>query len=421
MAYQDDIRRHQAERATLLDEQRALLALGTNRTSEQEAKLDELIDQETKLERECGRLQSAIDAEARLEAETERKAKRAGKSVDEHVAEGDEYTVAFSQFMLHGMDALSNEQRAMLRSRYVTPSASPAVNANRAFFGAQTVTTTGGGYLIPERMMGQIEVAKLRYGSMLELGDIVHTDTGEDYPWPTVDDTSSKGAILPINTAAGDGDLTFGQQVLRSFMYTSLFVKIPIQLSQDSGVNVEALAADLLGLRLGRIYNQHFTTGNGSGQPSGVITGATSGVTAASASAITDLELIDLEHSVDEDYRIGGSFQMKDSTLKAIKKLVNGDGNQIWTAGLAYAAPNTILGYPYKTNSEMAAITNSAKVIAFGDFKKYKIRFVNGGTLLRLAERFADAFQIGLIMFERADGLLLDAGTHPVKYLEMHS
>jgi hypothetical protein len=55
--------------------------------------------------------------------------------------------------------------------------------------------------------------------------------------------------------------------------------------------------------RIGRGTNQHFTTGTGSSQPQGIVTGATTGVTAAGVAAITADELIDLVHSVDPAYR----------------------------------------------------------------------------------------------------------------------
>jgi predicted phage gp36 major capsid-like protein len=44
------------------------------------------------------------------------------------------------------------------------------------------------------------------------------------------------------------------------------------------------------------------------------------------------------------------------------------------------------------------------------------IRRVNGAILMRLTERYADYGQVGFILWQRADGALLDAGTHPVAY-----
>jgi len=64
----------------------------------------------------------------------------------------------------------------------------------------------------------------------------------------------------------------------------------------------------------------------------------------------------------------------------------------------------------------VAAMAANAKSILFGDFTRYYVRIVLGMQLMRLVERYADALQIGFLAFMRADGNLLDAGTHPIVY-----
>ena len=65
----------------------------------------------------------------------------------------------------------------------------------------------------------------------------------------------------------------------------------------------------------------------------------------------------------------------------------------------------------------MAAMTTANKSMLFGDFSKYMIRNVAGIMVMRLVERYADYNQTGFVMFQRADGNLVDAGTHPIKHL----
>ena len=80
--------------------------------------------------------------------------------------------------------------------------------------------------------------------------------------------------------------------------------------------------------------------------------------------------------------------------------------------------PDRLLGYKYVINQSMAnAQAQSAKIILFGDFSKYKIRDVAGIRLVRLDELFAQTDQVGFVAFLRSDGQLLDAGTNPIKYL----
>src|SRR4029453_6666120 len=86
---------------------------------------------------------------------------------------------------------------------------------------------------------------------------------------------------------------------------------------------------------IGRITNTHFTVGTGTGQPQGVVTGATLGKTGivGQTTAIIYDDLVDLEHAVDPLYRPGSSYMMADSSLKVIKKLKDTAGRPIWQPG----------------------------------------------------------------------------------------
>ena len=53
----------------------------------------------------------------------------------------------------------------------------------------------------------------------------------------------------------------------------------------------------------------------------------------------------------------------------------------------------------------MAAGTKS---IAFGDFKAYHVRTIEGVTVKRLVERYADYDQVGYVAFARFGGNLMD-------------
>jgi HK97 family phage major capsid protein len=177
-----------------------------------------------------------------------------------------------------------------------------------------------------------------------------------------------------------------------------------------------------LGNRIGRIQNDHFTTGDGSGKPKGVVNASASGVTSVADPPTYD-NFVDLVHSVDPAYRSNGKFMMNDATLKTIKKIkvlqYSGDttGVPLWSPSLVAGQPDMILGYPFVINQSMASPGSTAKKVLFGDFSKYLVRDVRDVTLLRLDERFAELGQVAFLAFARSDGDLLDAGTNPVKYM----
>jgi HK97 family phage major capsid protein len=282
-------------------------------------------------------------------------------------------------------------------------------------------TTTGsqGGYVVPDETMRSLETAMLRFGGMRQVADIIRTDSGAALPWPTMNDTTNTGEIIGQNGQVSNQDLAFSQLVLNAFKYSSKMILIPVELLQDSAVNLADVVGTALGQRIGRISNTHFTTGAGTTVPWGIVTRATLGKTGASGqtTSVTTDDLVDLEHSVDPDYRVNARWMFADSTLKALKKLKSTSTDlPLWLPGIAVKEPDTILGYPYVINQAVAAMAASAKSIVFGDLSKYKIRDVRQVQLLRLDERFADYHQVAFLAFSRHDGDLLDAGTHPVKY-----
>jgi HK97 family phage major capsid protein len=288
-------------------------------------------------------------------------------------------------------------------------------------------TTSGavGQYLIPDETMRALEISMLAHGGMRSVATVIRTETGADLPIPTVNDTSNTGEIITENNVANEQGVTFAQTVLQSFLYSSKYILVSQQLLQDSAFNVGELLGRLLGERIARITNTHFTTGDGSSKPRGIVSAAgDSTVTAASSTLFTYDEILDLVHSVDPSYRGNARFMLNDTTLKNLKKIkvlqYSGDvtGMPLWQPSMAAGQPDTILGFPYVINQAMASPASAAKSIVFGDLSKYLIRDVRDIVIQRLDERFAEYHQVAFLAFSRHDGDLLDAGTDPVKWAD---
>jgi HK97 family phage major capsid protein len=290
---------------------------------------------------------------------------------------------------------------------------------------AQAVATGGaGGFTVPDETMRALEVALLTFGGMRTVANIIRTSSGADLPIPATNDTAQKGAILAENTQVTQQDVVFTQLILQAYKYTSKMILVSVEFLQDSSVNVPAFLGEALGTRLGRITNEHFTTGTGTNQPNGIVTAAVSGkvgITGQTTSVIYD-DLVDLVHSVDPAYRANGAFMFHDNTLRALKKIkipqFTGDtqGMPLWQPGMVAGQPDSILGYRFVINQDMPVMAANARSILFGDFGKYIVRDVVDVTLVRLDERFADFHQVAFLAFSRHDGDLLNAGTNPIKY-----
>lgn len=359
-------------------------------------------------------IKARIDREERLEASEKHlgeKQKITAKvrdiSVDE-VAENEQIEAkAFRSYLRNGMNGLTAEEREVALPR---------------FNNAQSIgTTTAGGFTVPQGFYDELIDAEKAFGGMMDPGAafVFDTASGNPLPIPTDNDTTNAGAILTENTQVGNQDVTFGAVNLGAFTYTSKLVLVSNQLLQDSAFNLDSFLSKKLGTRIARILNTHFTVGTGTSQPTGAVTAATLGATGATGEATSLIfdDLITLEHSVDPAYRNGARFMFADSTLAAIKKLKDTQGRYLWQPGLTVAGePATINSYQYTVNQDMPVMAANAKSILFGDFSKYWVRRVAGVQVLRLTERYADFNQTGFLAFQRWDGNLVDAGTHPLKY-----
>jgi len=288
--------------------------------------------------------------------------------------------------------------------------------------GLKAGTATVGAETVPDDPMRALEEALLFIGGVRNTrAEVIRTATGRQIPIPTSDDTGNVGALVAEAATAGTTsvDPTIGQAVLDAFRYSSKPIRASREFMVDTSVNPVSYILGMLGRRIGRITNQHFTTGTGSSQPQGVDTAATLGNTAAAAAALVYTDFVDLEHSLNPAHRSGAEWQMLDATLAAIKKLLDGNSLPIWNLGFAFNAPNTILGYPYVLNEDFAGgIAADAHSLLFGDHAQFKIRDVTDVVVLRLEERFAEFNEIGFYMFSRHDSVLVDnaGGTGPIVY-----
>jgi HK97 family phage major capsid protein len=282
-------------------------------------------------------------------------------------------------------------------------------------------TTTAGGYTVPTELATFIEKAMIATGPMYgnELFTVINSTDGRTFNIPTVDDTAVTAEAHTEGTQPTDDggkDVTFGQKSLGAYAFDSEWIRWSAELNADSILNMESLLGELIGERLGRIANSKLTTGSGSSDVEGIVTNSAAGKTAAATAAVTADEIIDLIHSVDPAYRTAPStaLMMNDSTLAAVRKLKDGNGNYLWQMGNYQAGiPQNILGYNVVVNQAMDSLAAAKKVMLFGDMSKFYVRKVGAPSLYVARERFAPDY--GILGYIRFDGVLTN--TAAVKHL----
>lgn len=282
---------------------------------------------------------------------------------------------------------------------------------NKLSFDVQNALRVGteseGGYLVPDEFERTLVEALEEENVFRQIANVITTSSG-DRKIPVV---ASKGTASWVDEEGQipESDDSFAQVSIGAYKLATM-IKVSEELLNDSVFNLEQYIAREFARRIGAKEEEAFFIGDGSGKPTGILAnngGGEVGVTAASAAAITLDEIMDLFYSLKSPYRRNAVFIMNDSTVKAIRKLKDNNGQYLWQPSVAAGTPDTILNRPVRTSAYMPAIAAGAKTIVFGDFSYYWVADRQGRVFKRLNELYAATGQVGFMATQRVDGKLV--------------
>lgn len=271
----------------------------------------------------------------------------------------------------------------------------------------QVGTDSEGGYLVPDEFEKTLIESLEEQNIFRQLANVITTSSG-DKKIPVV---ASKGTASWVDEegAIPESDDAFSQVSIGAYKLATM-IKVSEELLNDSVFNLESYIAKEFARRIGAKEEEAFFIGDGSGKPTGIFNatgGASLGVTAASATAITLDEIMDLFYSLKSPYRKNAVFTMNDATVKAIRKLKDSNGQYLWQPSVTAGEPDTILNRPVKTSAYVPTLSAGVKPIAFGDFSYYWVADRQGRSFQRLNELYAATGQVGFKATQRVDGKLI--------------
>lgn len=374
---------------------------------EQRAKADELMAKADKIGKDI----EVAERKERLEkAEAEMRASQGRKIQPNKISIRSELTRdTAAEFMRSWALAGSPQFRANIDDRQRAAEYGFDVSSQVIQYRALSKgSNSAGGYTVPQSFSTELEKILSYYWTVSEAVDVFATSDGQDYPWPTVDDTANSGAIVTEASGIGSSsDPTFGQVVFKSFDYYSPIVKISNQLLRDSSRDIPSLLAELFAERMGRALDTAIVSTNaGSSAPEGMLYGVSAANNLASGNAITLAKLLELEASVPIAYRNlpGTGFLMSDATWQTIRQITASDGRPLLAPDVSNGTAKRLLGYPVFISNAMASSGDNVPIILFGALSKYKVRRVGTSTLTRMNELYAANGQVGFVLHEAFDG-----------------
>ncbi|MGJ9381526.1 phage major capsid protein [Salipaludibacillus sp. CF4.18] len=346
--------------------------LNENKVKDAEAKMEEARSLEKKIN-----MQVELDEQEERELDTKMKEGKGGKMENREQDQAAEYRNAFLS-MVRGKDLSTEEKRSLTSG-----------------------TASSGGYTVPQSFHKKLIDKLTDLNIMRKLGTIINTDSDMDIPIVV---SHGSAAWTAEEGAFSESDDSFGQITIKAYKLTRI-IKVSEELLQDSAFDLESYLVGEFARSLAKAEENAFVIGDGVDKPTGVFVSAETGVTTASGSAITADELIDLFYSLPRAYREKAVFVANDTTVKAIRKLKDSDGNYLWEKGLS-GEPASILGKQIHTSEFAPEIALSANVIAFGDFSYYKIADRKTRVFSRLNELYSANGQVGFRGYQRVDAVL---------------
>lgn len=126
-----------------------------------------------------------------------------------------------------------------------------------------------------------------------------------------------------------------------------------------------------------------FVGGDGANKPFGFLNYATGGsaaarhpwgaievVTSGAAAAITADKIVDIIYKLPAIYTPNAKFFTNRSSLGAVRKLKDGQGNFLWQPTFVAGQPSTLAGYPVVDMPDMPNVAANALALAFGDMRE---------------------------------------------------
>lgn len=358
---------------------------------------------------------------------------------------------AFENYLRHGNDGLTREDRALLipqgepgevargfesRAKALIEQRLNPLSTLPAAPAAGSTLAGEGGYLVPQGFWHNLQTAMKAYGGTAPLFRQVTTSGGEPMPWPTTDPTAIVGSLLSENTQVTEVDFSFGQGMLSAWTFTSGLHLASIQIVNDAAFSVDEFIRTRVGEALGRARALYAYSGTGSSQPLGVNTainakgagsvgaggwfpltaatpvqqiGTSATATELVSGALAFADVLKMITYVDPAYRDAGNcaWVMNDTTLQAMRSVASTTGFPLWEPDIHTGGTSSgrLYHYPVTIDQNVASLTASTvSGPIFGALDHAMVlRQVNQAGILRLVERYADFLQVGFIGYERWD------------------
>ncbi len=265
---------------------------------------------------------------------------------------------------------------------------------------------------IPSNFQTAYEIAFHGMGGVMDLVDLIVTDSGESIPFPFVDDYGNEGARVGVGDITDQDAQTLKAPKLQVIEFQSKYMKIHKSLLANSPMMWVSMLGAVAGERLRKAMERELAVGPlaTADRFRGYVASSPVAFRQAVAGTYTYAETRRLKMSVIQEHRTPGAYIVNNEQLVLLDALVDTTGRPLFDAD-----SGLLCGSPYRVVNYVQAQTGSAtgnKMLFFGNPKAIKMRLMNVTRLEKLVELFATQHQAAFVAYRGADAELL-RGTDP--------
>ena len=198
----------------------------------------------------------------------------------------------------------------------------------------------------------------------------------------------------------------FSSIELKGFLAGALS-KVSKSLVNNSSFDIVSFVVNAMAEAISRWIEKELLNGT-TNKVAGLST-VTQKVDAASSTAITADELIDVQESVPDIHQASAIWIMNKSTRTAIRKLKDNDGNYILNKDATAKWGYTLFGKDVYTSENMSAMAAGKTAIYYGDMSGLAVKLSEEMSIEVLREKFATQHAIGVVGWIEIDSKVEDA------------
>jgi len=232
---------------------------------------------------------------------------------------------------------------------------------------------TGADPVAPTQLFGSV-IEKLTAGSIIRpRANVQNFDSNIEIPVETTPGTAVW--LAEGDTVAGD-EPALEAKSLKAHKLGKL-IPVPNEVVADEKIDLTNYLASAIARAHQNAEEQEFAIGTLATRPNGVVTGASVGVTAASATALTAAELLAFRRSLKTQYRPGAVIMGHEDVITAIEQLQSTVAQTqvpVFQPAVAFGQPDRLLGIEFISNPWMANTLEAGnKVLVYGNLQNYMI------------------------------------------------